>query len=60
MDKLLQYVDLGEFKIVESHTNRQDMLEQVLGVVLAAVDDPLSRSGKAHQWCEMFGTVFGD
>ena len=35
LDKLLEYVDLGKFEIVESRTDRQDMLELLLGIMLA-------------------------
>ena len=41
-DKLLQHVDFGKLDIVESCTNGQDMLKELLGVVLAPADDTLS------------------
>ena len=34
-DELLQHTDLGELDEVELHTDRQDMSEELLGVILA-------------------------
>ena len=41
-------LDLGELDIVESCTNGQDMLEELLGIVLAPANDMLSRTGMEH------------
>ena len=32
-DKILEHVDLGKLDIVESHTDGQDMSEELLGIV---------------------------
>ena len=41
-DKILEHVDLGELNVVESHSDRKDMSEEVLGVVVVPVADMLS------------------
>ena len=39
LHELLEYVDLGELDVVELRTYRQDMSEELLGVVLAPDGD---------------------
>ena len=41
-------LDLGELDIVGPQTDGQDMLEELLGIILAPADDTLSRTGTAH------------
>ena len=40
--ELLEHVNLGELDLVEPHTDRQDMLEELLDFVLVPADDTAS------------------
>ena len=48
-DELLEHVDLGKLDVVYSRTDKQDVLEELLGVVLVPSDDTLSRSAMAQR-----------
>ena len=55
-NELLQQMHLGELNVVDLRIiERLDILEELLGVVLAPVDDTLSTSGM--EW-EVSGVVF--
>ena len=47
-NELLEHVNWGELDVVDSSTDGQDMLEELLGVTLAPVDDTLTLSGMVH------------
>ena len=43
-----EYFDLGKLDMVELRTDRQDMSEELLGVISAPEADMLSMSGRAY------------
>ena len=48
VDELLEDVDLGKLDILQSHTNVQELLKELYGVVLVPADYTLSMSGMAY------------
>ena len=47
-NELLEHIDLEALDVVKSCTDRWDMLEEQLSIVLVPTDDTLSRLGMAH------------
>ena len=48
VDKVLEDVDLGKLDTLQSHTNVQELLKKLYGVVLVPADYTLSMSGMAY------------